>query len=256
VARFPLRPLLAVGYLHLLMKPDYGIDAPGVIRNLVLIGVGLLAVAWFVPVLRLGPVNISMRPTAITTSSFLFLEALLMVVYAKSGKFHHRDRMLKLVNWKGDESVLDVGTGRGLMMIGAAKRLTSGLSVGIDIWSKEDLSGNSIENTLRNAELEGVREKVKVANGDATEMKLADNSFDVVLSNLCLHNIPKREARDQACREIVRVLKPGGKALISDFKNTAEYVEAFRAAGASATRSGMNWLRTFPPLRIVEVTKP
>ena len=50
--------------------------------------------------------------------------------------------------------------------------------------------------------------------------------------------------------------KPGGKALISDFKNTAEYVEAFRAAGASATRSGMNWLRTFPPLRIVEVTKP
>jgi arsenite methyltransferase len=238
------------------MKPDYGIDAPGVIRNLVLIGATLLIVAWFVPVLRLGPVSIAMRPMAWTVAAFLLLEAVLMIVYAKVGKFHHRDRMLSLVNWKGNESVLDVGTGRGLLMIGAARKLTSGQSTGIDIWSKQDLSGNASENTLRNAELEGVREKVKVANGDATKMQFSDNSFDVVLSNLCLHNIARREDRDRACREIVRVLKPGGKAVISDFKNTADYVEAFRSAGVDAIRGGMDLLHTFPPLRIVEFTKP
>ena len=238
------------------MKVDYGIDAPGVIRNLVLVGAALLVLAWFVPALHVGPVRIAMRPTAWTTCSFLFVEAGLMLAYAKFGKFRHRDRMLSLVDWRGDESVLDVGTGRGLLMIGAAKKLTSGRSVGIDIWSKEDLSGNSIENTLRNAELEGVRDRVKVANGDATKMDFSDNSFDVVLSNLCLHNIASREARDRACREIVRVLKPGGKAVISDFKNTAEYAKSFRDSGATARRGGMNWLDTFPPLRIVQVTKP
>jgi arsenite methyltransferase len=87
-------------------------------------------------------------------------------------------------------------------------------------------------------------------------MQFPDNTFDVVLSNLCLHNIPKREDRDRACREIVRVLKPGGRALISDFKNTAEYVAAFRSAGVNATRGGMDLLHTFPPLRIVDCTKP
>jgi ubiquinone/menaquinone biosynthesis C-methylase UbiE len=94
-------------------------------------------------------------------------------------------------------------------MIGAAKKLTTGRSVGIDIWSRKDLSGNSMEATLHNAQLEGVRDRVDVQSGDATAMNFPHDSFDVVVSNLCLHNIPRREGRDQVCREMVRVLKPG-----------------------------------------------
>ena len=45
-----------------------------------------------------------------------------MLVYSKWGKFRHRDRMLNMIAWRGDEHVLDVGTGRGLLIIGAAKR--------------------------------------------------------------------------------------------------------------------------------------
>jgi hypothetical protein len=51
-------------------------------------------------------------------------------------------------------------------------------------------------------------------------IKFADSS-DVVLSNLCLHNILARATRDQGRRETVRVLKPGGKAVLSDFNHTA-----------------------------------
>jgi arsenite methyltransferase len=109
---------------------------------------------------------------------------------------------------------------------------------------------------VRNAEIEGVRDRVDVQSGDATSMNFADGSFDVVLSNLCIHNIPTKEGRDQACREIVRVLKPGGTAVISDFIHTADYVKAFKSAGVDTKRSGMDFLFTFPPLRIVEVRKP
>lgn len=237
-------------------KPEYGIDAPGVVRNLLVIGILLLPVGWFIPRLRFGPVTVNIAPAAIGTGFLLVLEGILMMVYSKRGKFHHRDRMLKMVDWKGDESVLDVGTGRGLLMIGAAKSLTTGKAIGIDIWSTKDLSGNTIDRTLRNAELEGVRQRIEVQDGDATAMKFADASFDVVLSNLCIHNIPTRKARDQACREIVRVLKPGGKAIISDFIHTADYVKAFKAAGATASRTGLDFLFTFPWLRTVEVRKP
>jgi arsenite methyltransferase len=236
-------------------RPDYGIDAPGVIRNLLVIGLALFVLAWFVPILTIGPVVFPLRPTAIATGTVCLLEGVAMILYAKIGKFHHRNRMLALVNWTGNETVLDVGTGRGLLMIGAAKKLTTGKSVGIDIWSRNDLSGNSQEQTLRNVELEGVSGRVEVRSDDATALKFPDRSFDVVLSNLCIHNIPRREARDRACREIVRVLKPGGKAIISDFKNTADYLKEFQNAGATASRSGLDFLHTFPPLRIVEVVK-
>lgn len=237
-------------------KPDYGIDAPGVIRTLILIGIILFPLGWLVPSFRIGPVTFILGNAGLYTGSLLILEGLLMILYSKWGKFRHADRMLQKIDWKGNETVLDVGTGRGLLMIGAAKHLTTGKSVGIDIWSAKDLSGNTMVGTLRNAELEGVREKVDVQNGDATAMRFPDASFDVILSNACIHNIPGRKARDQACREIVRVLKPGGVALISDFIHTADYVKACCQAGATATRTGMNFLFTFPWMRVVEVRKP
>jgi arsenite methyltransferase len=42
---------------------------------------------------------------------------------AYSLKLNIRDRMLDMIHWKGNETVLDTGTGRGLLAIGAAKRL-------------------------------------------------------------------------------------------------------------------------------------
>lgn len=70
-------------------------------------------------------------------SAVPFAQGLLMIYYAKAGKFRCRDRILNFIDWKGQEAVLDVGTGRGLLLIGAAKR-TTGRAVGIDLWSQED----------------------------------------------------------------------------------------------------------------------
>jgi arsenite methyltransferase len=82
-----------------------------------------------------------------------------------------------------------------------------------------------------------------------------DNHFDVVLSNLCLYNLYKKEEREQACIEINRILKPGGKAIISDFKNTGEYKSTFTSLGMNVKKAGTYFFTTFPPLTIIIASK-
>ncbi len=236
-------------------KPDYGIDAPHVIRNLLLSGFGVIILCLLVPSFRVGQVQFLLYPGLLWMGASLILPGVLMIIYSKSGKFRHRDRMLCSVTWSGKEQVLDVGAGRGLLLAGAAKKLTSGRAVGIDIWNQEDLSGNNVENLLRNLELEGVREKTEAKNEDAQKMSFADGSFDVVLSNACLHNIYNAPGRAQACGEIARVLKPGGVAVISDFRHMSEYRHAFSKLGMEIRNVPLS-LATFPPLRIVRARKP
>ncbi|MBW4443379.1 MAG: methyltransferase domain-containing protein [Plectolyngbya sp. WJT66-NPBG17] len=67
-------------------------------------------------------------------------------------------------------------------------------------------------------------------------MSFADDSFDVVLSLLCLHNIAGETEREIACHEIARVLKPAGTALLSNYTNTAEYAKALAQAGLNVEK--------------------
>ncbi|HEY2746490.1 MAG TPA: class I SAM-dependent methyltransferase [Polyangia bacterium] len=229
-------------------KIDYGIDAPGVIAWL---GFGGLAIFVATPILR---------PWVRLHGFYLWgacwmATAMLMLAYAKIGKFRHRERILDEARLSGGELVLDVGTGRGLLAIGAAKRLTTGRAVGIDIFQKSDLSGNALDKTLENVGLEGVGARCEIRHEDARTLALADGSVDVVVSNLCLHNIHPRKERERALAEIARVLKPGGRAVISDFIATWQYAAFFRAHGFSVTRRAYP-LDTFPPLRIVVAEKP
>jgi arsenite methyltransferase len=217
-------------------KPYYGIDAPRMGLALTFIVIAMTIAGFFL--------RASNNETATSAAGIIFSIAptgiiliILILLYIKVEKFRHRDRMLNMLSWKGDEQVLDIGTGKGLLMIGAAKRLTSGKSFGIDIWNKTDLSNNTYEAAMRNAELEGVRDKVEIKNADAQNIPFEDSSFDYILSNLCIHNISTKKGRAIACNEIARVLKPGGVALISDFMHTTEYENELKGGGLQTTRS-------------------
>jgi len=237
-------------------RPNYGIDAPNVLRNLLVIGALCVVIALILPQqVHLGSVLISPRPTFWWTGGFLLVEGFLYLFYVKKGKQYHRDKMLEMVAWRGDESVLDVGCGRGLLLVGAAKRAPDGHATGIDVWSKEDMAGNSEAATRRNLQIEGVASRCDLVSAGAQKMPFADASFDVVVSNLCLHNIYDRPTRERAVREIARVLKPGGVALISDYKLTGEYAATLSELGLAVER---RWgsVSAFPPLRVVIARRP
>jgi arsenite methyltransferase len=218
---------------------DYGIDAPYVIRNLLIAGAAALTL--FLIIVsgvwsgRVGPVRFA-------PFGFLFMSIGLSATgigvwwSSKFGKVREREKLLANLTWHGDERVLDVGCGRGLLLIGAARRLTTGKATGIDIWQSEDLSGNKPEATIENASREGVGERVEVKTADMRKMPFPDASFDVVISRAAIHNLYWRDDRVAAIREIARVLKPDGRAMIDDIRHPAEYTRVFVENGCEVRR--------------------
>jgi arsenite methyltransferase len=205
-------------------KADFGIDAPSVVRNLAVCGVLCLFASGFS--FHFYSFNNIFRSLALIGLFFgacLLVTSLLLILSSRFGKLILRERLLDSLQMKGDEYVLDVGCGRGLYLIGAAKRLTTGKAIGLDIWNSTDLSGNIKDNTILNAKAEGVTDRVEIKDGDARNIPFTDNSFDLVLSSFAIHNISEQAERQTAFQEIVRVMKPGAKLCVVDFKNGNEY---------------------------------
>jgi SAM-dependent methyltransferase len=214
---------------------DYGLDAPRIVRSMFSRGAWTLAFTLvFYIVNRSEYPGPAARICGVLALIGLFFVAVggVMVWSSRVAKLRLRDQMLDSLALRGDERVLDVGCGRGLLAIGAAKRLKNGKVIGIDVWNPFDLSGNSPDAAKANVKIEGVADKVRIENGDAQKLVYPDNHYDVVVSSLALHNIPEPDARAQAVREMVRVLKPGGKLSIFDLFRTGEYAEVLRASGA------------------------
>src|SRR4051812_11836669 len=70
-------------------KPDYGVDAPGVIRNLLLSGGALLVASIFVDTVHIGNVKLALRRMMLFWGAILVLEGFAMLLYSKVGKFAH-----------------------------------------------------------------------------------------------------------------------------------------------------------------------
>ena len=214
---------------------DYGLDAPRIVRSMFSRAAWIIAIALVIYVVNRseypGPAARMCGVLALIGLIFLGVGSV-MVWSSRVAKLRLRDQLLDSLALRGDERVLDVGCGRGLLAIGAAKRLKNGKVIGIDVWNPFDLSGNTPDAAKANVKLEGVADKVRIENGDAQKLVYPENHYDVVVSSLALHNIPEQAARAQAVREMVRVLKPGGKLAIFDLFRTGEYAEVLRASGA------------------------
>ena len=166
--------------------------------------------------------------------------------------------VLDSVAWRGDEKGLDLGCGRGAVLIALARRLPRGHVTGLDIWERIDQSGNAKDVTDHNAFVEGVADRVKVETGDIRDLPFPAESFDVVTSSLVLHNLRSAVDRGQVLESAMRVLKPGGRLLITDIRNIDEYKLVLERCGAEnlATHNfGFRACFGVPRLRLVSGSK-
>ena len=95
------------------------------------------------------------------------------------GKFVLWAELMDRLSLRGDERILDLGCGRGAVLLMAAQHLTTGRAVGVDLWRTVDQSGNSAEATQRNAIAEEVADRVELHTGDMTALPFEDNRIVV-----------------------------------------------------------------------------
>jgi len=208
-------------------RGNYGIDAP-----YVPLWMGSAAVAALIIFFLSSAFSFSAVALPALNIGVALVVSVADYIYAsRIGKFAvWRDLLLSL-DFRGDERVLDVGCGRGAVLLMAAKLLPRGRAVGIDLWKTSDQSGNALEVTRRNGELEGVADRVDLRTSDMRALPFEAESFEVLLSSLAIHNIPDAAGRAKAIDEVVRVLARGGRVVIVDIGATREYEARLRELG-------------------------
>jgi arsenite methyltransferase len=235
-------------------RPDYGLDAGLLVFAMFIVGLAAALVGFIL--IWTSSRHLDSAYALQVFGFFCLILAVLLFVSSRFGKLRARDHILSRLKLRGDEAVLDVGCGHGLLLIGAAKQLPRGRAVGIDLWTRDQYD-NSREATLRNAVLEGVEPRINVHDGDMRKMPFDDGSFDAVVAHFAIHNVRSSEGRRETIREIVRTLKHGGQVAISDVNPFVEsYAEELRKSEMVDVEVSALSFWTFPPARTVTARKP
>ncbi len=209
-------------------KPDYGINDPVIIMVFAPLSIAFAFVLIFVRAFWIALISVII----VVVSTYMWFPTVLGSTH--SAKIKLREELLGAAHLRGNQRILDVGTGRGLLATGFAKALEGSRIVGVDIWDQQTLLGNRIQNALRNARLEGVSDRVRFGTADARRLPFRDGSFDMVVGSWVLHNVGRRWRH--ALAEMLRVLSPKGELLLTvaglgPWGTRGELVQGLRTSG-------------------------
>ncbi|MGD0688792.1 MAG: class I SAM-dependent methyltransferase [Candidatus Bathyarchaeia archaeon] len=174
-----------------------------------------------------GLVGLTFSAFALVLPALLIIAGLVFIVaayfayarylFARDGR-NMQDRVVELVlanlDWNGEGQALDIGCGSAALTIKLVKKYPKARVIGIDYWGERwEFSKEMCE---RNAEIEGVRDRVAFQKASASSLPFADGYFDAVISNLVFHEVSDAADKRDVIREALRVLKKGGKFTFQD----------------------------------------
>jgi len=121
-----------------------------------------------------------------------------------------RKKAIKALSTLQPKHILDVATGTGDFAFEAIKILNPDRITGVDI------SAGMLAVAEEKINKRQLQDKFNVALGDSEGLPFADASFDAVTVAFGVRNF---ENLEQGLRDICRVLRPGGKAVVLEFSN-------------------------------------
>ncbi|MBI2840818.1 MAG: class I SAM-dependent methyltransferase [Acidobacteria bacterium] len=122
-----------------------------------------------------------------------------------------RKRFMGLIALRGNEAVVDAGCGSGFYSLAIAERLDSGRITCVD------LSDEMLEILSRRARRRQLADRLDIRKGDVTTLDVPAGTMDLAVSNGVWHELPDPVP---AARELLRVLRRGGRVVVTDFGDT------------------------------------
>ncbi len=217
--------------LNMKNKPNYGFPLSYIFYRA--FSLFVIALIFF----GLIVIGISIYIVLLTSLCIFSIFVYYLIIQFKKQFLEKRKALLKkfieIADIKGDEKVLDLGTGSGFLAIGFAKHLKNGKSMGLDKYSlksinlktqiattiKTNFIGNTLKNAKENAKIENVENKCEFIESDITNpLKFKDEYFNIIVSSQLLYCISKNK-RPVVFEEVDRVLKKDGKIIFFESKS-------------------------------------
>ena len=184
------------------------------------------------------------KPVVTAVSGVLGVVALVMAVYMlichetfAVGKGNMMVGVQHL-DWNGEGRLLDIGCGAAALTVRCAKAFPKAQITAMDYWGAE--WNYAKEQCERNAQIEGVADRISFQKGDAAKLDFPDETFDAAVSNFVFHEVRTAKDKRDVVREALRVVKKGGvfsfqdmfsqKALYGDME---QFVRELKAEGIS-----------------------
>lgn len=117
-----------------------------------------------------------------------------------------RDAILDAAALAGDDVVVDIGCGTGLVTLPAAGRSRTAIGIDASETMLERLRAHAADQGLAN---------IRLIHGDMRRLPLPDASVDVVVSCYAFHHLSD-DGKELAAAEAFRVLRPGGRFVTID----------------------------------------
>lgn len=171
--------------------------------------IGLLPIY---PLLRI----IAFLIAGLTLSTAVFILYAYYQFSAGGGNFQEKlwHYLLDHLEWDGQGTALDIGTGNGPLAIMLAKQHPQARVTGIDYWGSDWEYSQKVCHA--NASLEGVAERVSFMKASAASLPFDDGAFDAVVSHFVFHEVADADDKREVIREALRVLRKGGAFAFQD----------------------------------------